>query len=150
MIQFEDRPDFTPCYTPSEMFRLGIFGGAYYKIQTDLPLEFLQATKDLHTTEQVEDKSRNHWGVISGSPLAWWLEKGLIHPDDPNGWVEWYTKFYYGRRHEDDGRQIQRFRSFVSRHIPMLRSYQAKGKDSLKTRQNLLQWAWDHEQDPTL
>jgi hypothetical protein len=148
MIDFKDRPDFTPCYTPVEMFRLGIFGGTYFKLPTDLPAQFVKESEGLALSGTRADKHKNHYGILSGSPLEWWLGKGLIHPDDPNGWVEWYTKFYYGRRHEDDGRQIQRFRAFITRHVAMLRAYQAKGKDSLKTRQNLLQWAWDHEKDP--
>lgn len=149
MIYFSDKPGFTPCYTPIEMFSMGIFGGTYFKLETNLPNKFLEKSKDLLTSESRENKLSNKYGVISGSPLEWWLEQNLIHKDDPNGWVEWYVKFYYGRRHDDDARQIQRFRSFVTRHLAMLRSYQAKGKDSLKTKQNLLQWAWNHEINPT-
>ena len=34
-------------------------------------------------------------------------QKGWIHPDDPRGWFEWYCKYFLGRRHEDDERQIK-------------------------------------------
>lgn len=149
MIQFQDRPDFTPTYTPVEMFKLGIFGGNYFKIKTDLPIEFIKDSNGLLISEGRENKFSNRYGIISGSPLEWWLEQNLIHKDDPNGWVEWYVKFYYGRRHQDDDRQIKRFKAFIIRHLAMLRSYQAKGKDSIKTKQNLLQWAWNHEINPT-
>lgn len=147
MIKFKDKPDFTPCYTPGEMFKLGIFGGSYFQIETQLPQGFLEETRDLFLFNSKPDKSINAYGILSGSSLEWWMEQNLIHPDDPNGWVEWYVKFYWGRRHEDDDRQIQRFRSFVARHIGMLRSYERKGKTSIKTNQNLLQWAWDYKID---
>lgn len=148
MIYFIGKPNFTPCYTPIEMFKMGIFGGTYFKLETKLPDKFLEESKGLLISENKENKLNNRYGVISGSSLEWWLQQNLIHKDDPNGWVEWYIKFYYGRRHEDDDRQIQRFRAFVTRHLGMLRGFEAKGKDSLKTKQNLLQWAWNHEINP--
>lgn len=149
MIHFKDKPNFTPCYTPIEMFKLGIFGGAYFKIKTDLPEEFIKEAEGLLISENRENKHSNRYGIISGTSLEWWLQQNLIHKDDPNGWVEWYVKFYYGRRHQDDDRQIKRFRAFITRHLAMLRAFEAKGKDSIKTKQNLLQWAWNHEINPT-
>jgi hypothetical protein len=149
MITFKDKPNFTPCYTPAEMFKLGIFGGTYFKIETDLPEAFFKDTKGMLISENRENKNSNRYGIISGSTLEWWTAQKLIHKDDPNGWVEWYVKFYYGRRHADDDRQIQRFRAFITRHLGMLRGFQAKGKDSIKTKQNLLQWAWNHEINST-
>jgi hypothetical protein len=149
MIKFEDTPGFTPCYTPVDMFRLGIFGGGYFQLDTVLPEQFITDMGDLWPQNGDADASRNHYGVGGGASLEWWLEQKLIHPDDPNGWVEWYVKFYYGRRHADDARQIKRFRSFVARHTGMLRGYQSKGRDSAKTKQNLLQWAWNHEMNST-
>jgi hypothetical protein len=146
MVYFEDAKDFTPCYTPVEMFRMGIFGGSYFQIQTDLPSDFIDELGEIEYGNK-EDKNKNFYGVVSGSSLEWWKNQGLIHKDDPNGWVEWYVKFYYGRRHPDDSRQIQRFKSFISRHMGMIRSYETKGKDSPKTKQNLLQWAWDYTID---
>jgi hypothetical protein len=148
MIQFKDRPDFTPCYTPIEMFKLGIFGGAYFKLETNLPEQFINEAEGLLISENRENKHSNRYGIISGTSLEWWLQQGLIRDEDPNGWVEWYVKFYYGRRHHDDDRQIKRFRAFITRHLAMLRAFEAKGKDSIKTKQNLLQWAWNHEINP--
>jgi hypothetical protein len=143
VIVFKDKLNFTPSYTPVEMFKLGIFGGAYFQIKTNLPKEFLEETKDLLIDNNKPDKKFNCYKIIGGASLEWWKERNLIHVDDPNGWVEWYVKFYYGRRHEDDDRQIKRFRSFVSRHSGMLKAYHEAGRDSIKTKQNLLQWAWN-------
>jgi hypothetical protein len=148
LVKFEDTPHFTPSYTPVEMFKMGIFGGGYFQLETILPAQFITDMGPLWPQDKKPEKNRNFHKIIGGASLEWWREQNLIHPDDPNGWVEWYVKFYYGRRHMDDERQIRRFRSFVTRHLGMLRSFQSKGRDSIKTKQNLLQWAWNHEIDP--
>lgn len=148
MISFKDNFGFSPCYSPIEMFNLGIFGGAYFQVKTELPTKFQNDSLGLNIDLQKPLKENNKYAVLSGSTLEWWTSQKLIHPDDPNGWVEWYTKFYYGRRHEDDARQIQRFKAFITRHLGMLRAFENKGKDSIKTKQNLLQWAWNYEKNP--
>jgi hypothetical protein len=144
-IKFAEHPDFTPHFSPVEMFSMGVFGGAYFQLETELPPQFVQDMGPLleANTGGKPSADRNFYKVLSGASLEWWLEKNLIHPDDPNGWVEWWIKFYYGRRHSDDQRQISRWKSFVARHGGMMKSYRSKGRDSLKTRQNLLQWAFD-------
>jgi len=149
MVEFTDRPEFRPCYTPAQMFNMGIFGGGYFQIETSLPAEFINDVSESWSQSKNPDTKKNFYEVGCGASLDWWTQQKLIHPDDPNGWVEWYVKFYYGRRHQDDDRQIKRFRSFVSRHMGMLRGYQSKGRDSAKTKQNLLQWAWNHEINPS-
>lgn len=149
MITFDDKPHFVTCYTPLEMFELGVFGGAYFQLETKLPQAFIDDAGELLTWGQKPDKKKNRYGVISGSSLEWWTEMKLIKAEDPNGWVEWYVKFYYGRRHPDDERQIQRFRSFIARHLGMMRTFESMGRDSAKTKQNLLQWSWNYQIDPT-
>lgn len=142
-LSFPEYPEFKPRYSPVEMFSMGVFGGAYFQLETQLPPEFVEEMGPLleQNTGGKPEAQRNFYKILSGASLEWWLEKKLIHPDDPNGWVEWWVKFYYGRRHPDDRRQISRWTSFVARHGGMLKSYESKGKDSPKTRQNLLQWA---------
>jgi hypothetical protein len=142
-LNFSDYPDFKPNYSPVEMFSMGIFGGTYFQIETRLPNAFIEEMGSLlkQNTGGIADPTKNFHKILSGASLEWWLEKKLIHHEDPNGWVEWWIKFYYGRRHPDDSRQISRWSSFVARHGGMLKSYKSKGKDSSKTRQNLLQWA---------
>ncbi len=148
MIKFKDRPDFTPYYTPAQMFTHGIFGGAYFKIPTKLPAQFKKDIKDLPPQDGEFDVSKNKYKVSASNSLEWWQDKNLMHEDDPNGWVEWYIKFYYGRRHEDDDRQIKRFRSFVIRQYAMLKALNKKGSDSEKIKQNLLHWAWNYKIEP--
>jgi hypothetical protein len=134
--------NFNPDYTPIEMFTMGIFGGNYFKLVSILPEKFvLDLQRSKFKTQFKPDFKLNCYGIDCGTSLEWWQEKGLIHPDDPNGWVEWYIKYYHGRRHEDDARQIARFNAFKSRHGGMLKKF----PDSLKTKQNLLQWGINYK-----
>ena len=57
-------------------------------------------------------KEVNYFKIKSGQSQEEWDRKGWIHKDDPRGWFEWYCKFFNGRRHEDDERQIKRWLAF--------------------------------------
>ena len=54
----------------------------------------------------------NFFKIQSGQSQEEWEKKGWIHKDDPRGWFEWYCKYFIGRRHEDDTRQIKRWLAF--------------------------------------
>jgi hypothetical protein len=103
-----------------------------------------------------QDFSLNCYGIKAGLDYTYWLDNKWIHDDDPYGWFNWYIRFYYGRRHPDDSRQIKRFRSFIKRHWGMLRIHCYKANKNLetgseyypKTCQGLLQWGWDYRIDP--
>ena len=61
--------------------------------------------------------SRNRFRVNCGAkdgkgdPFGqlYWEKKDWIEPQDPYGWFHWYTRFYRGRRSDDDFRQITRW-----------------------------------------
>lgn len=136
-------PDFAPELTPQEMLELGVFGGLY---MTDGPREFPASwfvDAQLSATGK-PDKSLNYFGVIASQPLEEWRRKGWIHPDDPRGWFQWYCRYYRGRRHEDDRRQIKRWRAFA-RHAAQVRKFCEPGDPFCRPRQRqaLLQWAYD-------
>ena len=135
-------PRFAPQLTPAEMLELGVFGGKY---MTDCQAEFpaLWFAK-ARLSPQRADKSCNHFGVMASQPLAEWRRKGWLHPDDPRGWFQWYCRYYMGRRHEDDARQIGRWRNFA-RHAAQVRRNCEPGDPFCrpKQRQALLQWAYD-------
>jgi hypothetical protein len=138
----EFRAGFSPDLTPRQMLRLGVFGGKY---MTDCREEF-PASWFTHARLS-KDRARaslNCFGVNASQPLEVWREKGWIHPDDPRGWFQWYCRYYSGRRHPDDLRQIKRWRA-VRRHVAQLKKHCVRGDVDCRPRQRqaLLHWAYD-------
>jgi hypothetical protein len=136
-------PEFKPQLTPTEMLRLGVFGGKYL---TDCTREFPKswfARAKLATGKR--DKSLNYFGVDASQPLSEWRRKGWLHPDDPRGWFQWYCRYYRGRRMPDeDVRQIGRWKA-IRRHVRQIQKHCEPG-DLLcrrRQRQALLHWAYD-------
>ena len=133
---------FKPEVTPAEMLELGVFGGKY---MTDCRAEFPAAWfAKARLSPGYPDKQCNFFGVLAGQPLAEWQRKGWIHPDDPRGWFQWYCRYFLGRRHSDDARQIGRWRAFA-RHGAQVRRNCEPGDPFCRPRQRqaLLQWAYD-------
>ncbi len=135
-------PEFKPELTPAEMLELGVFGGKYL---TDCRDEFPAAwfTKAKLCPER-HDPKLNYFGVNASKPLSYWVHKLWIHPDDPRGWFQWYCRYYSGRRHRDDPRQIARWKA-ITRHAAQLRKNCRPGDLACrrKQRQALLHWAYD-------
>ena len=135
-------PDFKPELTPKQMLALGVFGGKY---MTDCRKEFPGAWfRGAKLSPGRHDARLNFFNVRASQPLAVWREKGWIHPDDPRGWFQWYCRYYLGRRHRDDARQIARWRA-VRRHIAQLKKHCMRGNLLCRPRQRqaLLHWAYD-------
>ena len=135
-------PEFNPELTPQQMLALGIFNGVYMRDCTDeFPKEWFTNAK---LAEDKPDPRLNYFGVRASQPLSVWREKGWIHPDDPRGWFQWYCRYYMGRRHEDDARQIKRWKA-IRRHIGQLVKHCERGDMSCRRRQRqaLLHWAYD-------
>jgi hypothetical protein len=135
-------PAFQPQLTPAEMLELGVFGGCYL---TDCREEFPPQWFDrARLSPGRADKTCNHFGVLASQPLGEWQRKGWIHPDDPRGWFQWYCRYFMGRRHEDDPRQIGRWRAFA-RHAAQVRKFCEPGDPFCRPRQRqaLLHWAYD-------
>ena len=61
------------------------------------------------------DVSVNKYGVKCGTSLRFWGNKGWIHSIDLYGWVQWYFRYWLGRRSVDDERQINRWKGIASR-----------------------------------
>lgn len=138
----EFHPDFKPQLTPKEMLALGIFGGVYLRDCTEeFPSDWFTHAK-LATGKK--DVSLNFFQVDASQSLAIWKENGWIHPDDPRGWFQWYCRYFMGRRHTDDERQIARWKA-VTRHVAQLKKYCRQGDTTCRPRQRqaLLHWAYD-------
>ncbi|MCX7705765.1 MAG: hypothetical protein N2115_05855 [bacterium] len=138
-------PDFRPELTPKQMLKLGVFGGRYLRdCRKEFPAAWFKKAK-LHP-EGVPGHSAylNYFKVDASQPLRVWQEKGWIHPDDPRGWFQWYCRYYMGRRHQDDERQIKRWKA-MKRHISQIKKNCRPGDFNCrrKQRQALLHWAYD-------
>ena len=116
---------FKPNKSPKQVFKLGAFGGTYfrpiYSLVTDkkytpseamkgLPKQWFQGL-DMKTmvTSSTYDKKINKYKVKCGSTLEAWESSGWIIPQDPYGWFQWYCRYSTGRRTNDDERQIGRW-----------------------------------------
>lgn len=135
-------PAFKPELTPAEMLAMGIFGGKY---MTDCRAEFpAEWFADARLAKGRRDIGLNYFGVDASKPLSYWRDKGWIHDDDPRGWFQWYCRYYRGRRHPDDARQIARWRA-MTRHIAQIRRNCVPGDIFCRKRQRqaLLHWAYD-------
>ncbi len=135
--------DFTPHLTPQEMLELGVFGGLYFG---DMPAEFPKkwfAHAKL-STDGKRHKELNYYGVNASQSLLVWQAKGWLHKDDPRGWFQWYCRYYMGRRHEDDERQIKRWKAIV-RHVAQIARNCRSGDQYCRRRQRqaILHWAYD-------
>lgn len=133
---------FKPELSPKQMLELGVFGGKYMTdCKKEFPEDWFKAAKLCH---KKHDPLLNFFGVNASKPLSYWRKKGWIHPQDPRGWLQWYCRYYMGRRSEDDDRQIKRWKA-MNRHIAQLKKNCEPGNLSCrqKQRQALLHWAYD-------
>lgn len=136
-------PAFRPDLTPKEMLSLGVFGGAYFPaIPKEFPRSwFIKARLSIEARPQRE---LNYFGINASQPREVWQAKGWIHEDDPLGWFLWYCRYYMGRRHEDDTRQIKRWKAY-RRHLSQvgLNCHPGDMHCRPKQRQSLLHWGYD-------
>ena len=125
-LTFNDFPEFKPNLTPYQIFKLGSFGGTYWRpiysvtnqqSYNNLHLDVLHKwSNDIelkYLTLDKENLTLNRYKVRSGTTLEYWESKNWINPIDPYGWVQWYCHFYNGRRSNDDERQVQRWKNFT-------------------------------------
>lgn len=135
-------PKFKPELTPKQMLTYGVFGGKYMTdCKDEFPADWFTNAKLCHERHVPE---LNFFGVNASQPLSVWRAKGWIHPDDPRGWFQWYCRYYMGRRHPDDQRQIKRWLA-ISRHIAQIKKNCRQGDLDCrpKQRQAIMHWAYD-------
>ena len=135
-------PEFKPELTPKEMLMLGVFGGKYMTdCKNEFPSDWYKKAKLCH---EKHDPKLNLFGVNASNSLSVWRAKGWIHPDDPRGWFQWYCRYYFGRRHPDDERQIKRWKA-IRRHISQIETNCLPGDLNCRKRQRqaVLHWAYD-------
>lgn len=133
---------FKPQLTPSEMLKLGVFGGKYLTdCRAEFPASWFKNAKLCH---ERHDPTLNYFGVNASQPLSVWRKNGWLYEEDPRGWFQWYCRYYLGRRSVDDERQIKRWRA-VARHIAQLKKNCPRRALDCRPRQRqaLLHWAYD-------
>src|SRR5574343_344141 len=137
--------DFKPDLTPKQMLEMGVFGGDYMRDCTkEYPKDWFQKAKLAPKNIKKHLAELNYFKINASQPLSVWRKKGWIHKDDPRGWFEWYCRYYMGRRHEDDERQIKRWKA-IRRHIAQVAKNCRAGDLNCrrKQRQAILHWAYD-------
>lgn len=127
-FHFESHPSFLPNKSPEEVIREGCFGGSYFRplrsqklgitIEDDhkeIPSSWitgLDVSRFLISPTYNADV--NKFKVSCGQSIEEWEAAGWINHDyDVRGWFQWYTRFFQGRRCEDDDRQVSRWRKCV-------------------------------------
>nr|POE53537.1 hypothetical protein CFP56_28759 [Quercus suber] len=127
-FHFADYPDFTPNKSPEEMLREGCFGGSYYRplksrklgiiVEDDwkeLPEEWIRGLDvEMFLTSPDYNAEVNKYKVAGGQTIEQWEAAGWIsHEHDVRGWFQWYTRFFQGRRCDDDAREVSRWKKCV-------------------------------------
>lgn len=163
-IVFPDHPEFKPNLTPKDMFQAGIFGGTYYrpihssitgkkynKAWEEFPSDWFSGLDvGKHVSSELCDKKINKYKETSGTSLEYWENRGWINKQDPYGWVQWYCRFYLGRRTNDDTRQIDRWLKIADegsgrwrKNLENKRMKTGNANISPIINQLLLQWAFE-------
>ncbi|KAG9675709.1 hypothetical protein KCU99_g3837, partial [Aureobasidium melanogenum] len=176
-FHFEGHPTFLPNKSPAEMLAEGAFGGSYYRplysktlrttIEDDwkeLPAEWLRdLSVEKHLTSPDYDPEINKFRVKCGQSIEEWEAAGWInHAYDVRGWFQWYTRFWLGRRCDDDDRQIGRWERCVGERgrwrRMLLKKYLQAGVKTVADEgvdeeevspvmhQTCHQWAWEVRQ----
>ena len=166
-IIFTDYPDFTPNLTPREIFKLGSFGGTYWRpikskffshqlknVHKKYPSSWWNGIPEDHLIRPFDkyDVKINKYGVKVGTTLEFWDYQNWTRKTHPYGWMHWYCDFYMGKRCSDDERQINRWKSIASRRgrfmrflVTLIVNKKSKWNDetiSPKIRQVLQHWGY--------
>ena len=170
-IIFKDHPEFRPNLTPREIFKMGSFGGTYWRPiysavtkkeyknkHKKYPKSWWSGIPEEHMSSPVCDKSINKYKVNVGTSLKFWESKKWITKYHPYGWVQWYCDFYQGKRSPDDERQIKRWQALAGKNgrfrlwlINLIKKQELKQKKkglwndvsiSPKIRQTLQHWGY--------
>lgn len=150
MPRFKDHIEFRPDLTPKQMFEKGVYGGSYFRpiyssvakknISNDWKkFSFLKKIPIDLIANPTYDSNKNYYKVKSGQTLEYWESRHWIKAPDYRGWIEFYCKFYQGRRSPDDNRQITRALKILMRF--------GQRKQTPAIKQTLLQWGFSPEID---
>eukprot|EP00762_Andalucia_godoyi_P006449 ANDGO_02941.mRNA.1 hypothetical protein len=153
MYQLDENPnenfaaDFAPAYDPAQLLLLGIFEGHFFNdCILEYPREwFEQALQQNKLSPEKPDPTLNCFGVKSRLSLKEWKERGWVAGEDRRGWMEWYFRYWLGRRDpEVDKFQIEQWNKFTEQQLKVKEVCEANPGDRTTLaleRQHLLQWS---------
>ena len=149
--------DFDANKTPIEVIKEGAFGGISFgyiysgvneKGYKKSWRESILIKK--YYCSNYYDVSVKWYGARCGASLRSWENKRWINEIDPYGWFQWYSRYWLGRRSEDDERQINKWRKIVSRFkcklVKMIKDSGSKFDDySISPKVRQISMYWDYE-----
>ena len=111
---------------PVEVIKEGAFGRTFFRdVYSGINgKSYIKSWKEFDESKNIDKKyhcsnyydiSINKYKVKCGTSLQVWENKSWINPKDPDGWVQWYFRYWLGRRSSDDERHIARWKRIVSR-----------------------------------
>ena len=165
LLEFNDYPEFKPNLTPRQIFKLGSFGGTYWRpiyskitnkkyknVHLDYPKSWWKNIPKSHLVSPKCDIQKNRYKVRVGTSLKFWESKKWITKYHPYGWIQWYCDFFMGKRSPDDKRQIKRWAGIAGKNgrfrkwlITLILKKKGKWNDytiSPKIRQTLQHWGY--------
>ena len=123
--------------------------GKWYKMSST-KFDQLKDIDQKYYCSDYYESSVNKYGVKCGTSLRCWENKGWTNEIDLYGWFLWYFRYWWGRRLEEDKRQINRGKGIISRFrgklVKMIKDAGSKYDDysiSPKIRQALLHWGYE-------
>ena len=152
---------FSPNKTPIEIIKEGAFGGTYFRdIYSGINEKWYKNSwKEFVHLKNIDaklyasdyyDVNVNKYGVKCRTSLRFWENKSWINEIDPYSWFQWYFRYCLGGRSKDDKRQINKWKTIVSRFrdklVKMIRDAGSIFDDysiSPKIRQIFLHWGYE-------
>ena len=118
--------DFGVNKTSIEVIKEGEFGGTHFRdIYSGVTGKWYNKLwKEFNQLKYIDFKyycsrhygvSINKYGVKCRTSSRCWENKGWINKIDLYGWFQWYFRYWLGRRSEDDKRQINRWKTILSK-----------------------------------
>lgn len=140
---------FKPWYTPQQMLELGVFGGAYFNTVSSQKgisqMIFENVSRDKYQS-RIYSAENNYFGVEAPRRMRQFDIPHFLRMQDPEGWFQWYCRFYYNRTSEADVHRIDQWRNEVQTLWQLLTN--ASDEQKLRYRQYLLEFGWDYTKDP--
>ena len=118
--------DFGKNKSSVEIIKEGVFGGTYFRYTYSgvNGKWYKNSWKEFDILENIDQKfycsnyydvSVNEYGFKCGTSLKFWENKGWINPIGYYRWLQWYFRYYLGRRSKDDERKIKRWKGTVNK-----------------------------------